>query len=136
MSVADSVAAEVRGLAELDLEGLRAAWRRRFGCPPGLRSPELLRFMIAWRLQVAAHGDHDADVKRELRKSARRKVQALALNPGTRLRREWRGRLHEVVVTEAGFVWEGVIYSSLSAVAGAITGGKWNGVRFFGLEQT
>ena len=47
--------------------------------------------------------------------------------------REWDGRLHRVMALEEGFAWEGKTYRSLSRVARAITGGHWNGPRFFGL---
>jgi Protein of unknown function (DUF2924) len=47
--------------------------------------------------------------------------------------REWNGRLHRVTALEEGFAWEGKSYRSLSTVARAITGGRWNGPRFFGL---
>ena len=33
---------------------------------------------------------------------------------------------------EEGFAWDGKTYRSLSKVARAITGGHWNGPRFFG----
>jgi Protein of unknown function (DUF2924) len=49
--------------------------------------------------------------------------------------REWRGRLERVTVVDDGFVWNGTTYASLSAVAFAITGTKWNGHRFFGLRR-
>ena len=53
--------------------------------------------------------------------------------PGARLLREWNGRRHVVDVTERGFVYEGVSYRSLSAIARRITGAHWSGPRFFGL---
>ena len=34
-----------------------------------------------------------------------------------------------------GFAWNGKTYSSLSQVAFAITGTRWNGPRFFGLRD-
>ncbi len=43
----ESTAQQVGALAGLDLEGLRAAWRTRYGAPPPLRSVELLRLMLA-----------------------------------------------------------------------------------------
>ena len=42
---------------------------------------------------------------------------------------------YEVIVADTGFVWEGRTHKSLSAVAQAITGAKWNGRRFFGLTK-
>ena len=39
-----------------------------------------------------------------------------------------------VMVVADGFAWNGEIFASLSAVAQAITGTKWNGHRFFGVR--
>ena len=59
----------------------------------------------------------------------------IKIKPGARLLREWHGTTHEVLVTDLGFVWDGATYRSLSAIAFAITGAKWNGHRFFGLVK-
>jgi hypothetical protein len=53
---------------------------------------------------------------------------------GTQLIREWRGVEQKVTVLADGFEWEGRRYKSLSAVARAITGTRWNGPMFFGLR--
>jgi len=60
---------------------------------------------------------------------------ARPLKAGTLLRREWNGVLHAVTVAPDGFAWDGATYSSLSKVARAITGTRWNGPRFFGLRE-
>lgn len=62
-------------------------------------------------------------------------AEGLELGVGARLRREWQGEMIEVVVTEDGFRWQEDVYPSLSAVATAIAGSRWNGPRFFGLRQ-
>ena len=54
---------------------------------------------------------------------------------GTRLIREWRGIENVVTVTSDGFDFEGRPYRSLSAIARAITGTRWNGWVFFGLRR-
>ena len=54
---------------------------------------------------------------------------------GTRLIREWAGVEHCVTVLADGFEWQGRPYKSLSAVARAITGTRWNGWTFFGLKS-
>ena len=54
---------------------------------------------------------------------------------GTRLIREWQGVEHLVTVTADGFDWQGRPYKSLSAIARAITGTRWNGWVFFGLKN-
>jgi hypothetical protein len=57
------------------------------------------------------------------------------LRPGTLLTREWDGHLQRVMVLADGFTWSGKIYRSVSKVAFAITGSRWNGPRFFGLRD-
>jgi Protein of unknown function (DUF2924) len=54
---------------------------------------------------------------------------------GTILAREWQGRMHRIAVLADGFAWNGKIYASLSKIAFAITGTRWNGPRFFGLRD-
>jgi hypothetical protein len=44
-------------------------------------------------------------------------------------------RSQRVMVMADGFDWNGQTYDSLSKVAFAITGTKWNGPRFFGLRD-
>jgi hypothetical protein len=56
------------------------------------------------------------------------------IKPGTRLIREWRGETHKVTVTAEGFAYGGKRYKSLSKIARLITGTRWSGPRFFGLE--
>ena len=134
MSYDAAITEEVRALARLDLEGLRAEWRRRYGVAPGLRSTDLLARLLAWRIQAEAFGGLDASTRSTLmRKSL--PVAAPALAPGVRLERQWRGMKQTVEVVEDGFRWQGRSYGSLSQVAHAITGVKWNGPRFFGLRQ-
>ena len=57
------------------------------------------------------------------------------LTPGTVLVREWDRQSHRVMVLADGFAWNGRTYDSLTKVAFAITGTKWNGPRFFGLRD-
>jgi DUF2924 family protein len=57
------------------------------------------------------------------------------LRPGTVLGREWKGHMQRVAVLADGFAWNGKTYPSLSNVAFAITGTRWNGPRFFGLRD-
>jgi hypothetical protein len=126
---------EVEALAGLDLDGLRAVWQRHYGPPPPLRSVELFRLMLAWRLQAEALGGLDGETRRQLRRP-RATAEGLALGIGARLRREWQGRLVEVEIEAEGFRWQGTLYPSLSAAATAIAGTRWNGPRFFGLRNS
>jgi len=148
-SKTSSVEAEIAYLRGLDAKTLRARWRTSFGrnAPPHL-ARHLLFAMLAYRLQVEVMGDLDAETVRFLKQidlapskqAAVPLTQAFErrrrdLSPGTVLTREWRGQHHRVMVLDGGFAWEGRTYSSLSEIAKAITGTKWNGPRFFGLRN-
>lgn len=119
-------------LAGADLGELRSEWERRYGAPPPLRSPDLLRRILAWRIQAGQCGGIDAATLRLL-EGARPRDPRLA--PGTVIAREWDGERHEVEVAEDGFIYAGRRWRSLSQVARAITGTHWNGPRFFGLRK-
>ena len=126
---------EVRALECLDLSSLRAAWAARFGPPPKLRSVQLLRMMLGWRLQAQALGGLTPDTRRKLARRGPVEVEGRAYGLGAILRRNWQGRQIEVVVEADGFRFDGRLFVSLSAVARAATGTRWNGPRFFGLRE-
>jgi hypothetical protein len=130
----DRVTEEVRALEALDLHGLRAEWRKRYGVPPKMRSTELLARLLAWRIQVEAFGGLDAGTVRLLKNDTIPPPKPV-LELGTRLFREWQGRRYEVDVLAKGFRYAGADYRSLSEVARSITGTRWNGLRFFGLRE-
>ena len=125
----------VAALAGLDLNALRAMWQEQFGLPPKLRSPDLLRHLLAWRLQAEVHGGLDRESRRKLARRGAVVPVGQHLGLGAVLRRDWQGRRIEAVVEADGFRWEGKLYPSLSAVARAVTGSRWNGPRFFGLRE-
>ena len=119
---------------------LRKWWRLYKSEPPRYASRDFLVRAISYALQEREFGGLPASVRRALPAIARgtpASVQAPRprIKPGTRLLREWHGTTHEVLVIDQGFVWQGATYGSLSAVAVAITGAKWNGPRFFGLTS-
>ena len=62
-------------------------------------------------------------------------VASPGIRPGTILVREHQNVLHRVIALETGFSWKGRTFASLSAAARAITGVRWNGRRFFGLQE-
>ncbi|MFN4359041.1 MULTISPECIES: DUF2924 domain-containing protein [Sphingopyxis] len=123
----------VAAIAAMPLAELRIEWERRYGAAPRHRSAELLRRVLAWRVQADVEGGLDATT----RKLLVREDLPLRITPaaGMRLAREWAGRTHEVVVIESGVVYEGKTWGSLSEVARHITGMRWNGPRFFGLRH-
>jgi hypothetical protein len=137
---------EIAHLRGLDLDGLRARWRSLTGraAPPHLSKRLLLR-VLAYRVQAAALGDLDKATARLLDRIADEARSGKRVNvpipdragqkPGTVLVREWEGRPQRVMVLVDGFAWNGDTYASLSKVARAITGTRWNGPRFFGLRD-
>ncbi|MEW9837677.1 DUF2924 domain-containing protein [Mesorhizobium marinum] len=80
-----------------------------------------------------ANADAGVSTSRPARRNNSPLIQAPAPRPGTRLVREWNGRTHVIDVSENGFIFDGKVYRSLSAVAKRITGAHWSGRRFFGL---
>ena len=135
-----------RKLAELENMSpsqLRAAWRECWRRAAPDVSPDLLRRGIAWRLQSRVHGDLPSHVKRTLDAAAGRlrngedivSSRMTSLKAGTRLVRQWRGKVHQVVVLEEGYEHEGRGYTSLTQIASAITGVHWSGPVFFGVKK-
>lgn len=124
---------EVASLPSMTLSELREVWAARFGAPPKQRSVELLRRVLAWRLQTEVFGGLDVATVRLL--GSERTLVMVAEQPGTRLARDYAGKRHEVVVLKEGVLYEGETYGSLSEVARLITGQRWNGPRFFGLRR-
>ncbi|MCK0127512.1 DUF2924 domain-containing protein [Erythrobacter sp. F6033] len=125
----------VREIAAMDLEELRAEWRRRYGVPPILRSKPIMRLMLAWRVQTEAYGGIDAETRKALSRTGSAQPEGRQLGVGAVFTRTWKGREIKVVVEEEGFRWEDELYPSLSAAATAIAGSRWNGPRFFGLRD-
>jgi hypothetical protein len=125
----------IKALECLDLGGLRSVWQQQWGSPPTLRSEELLRLLLAWRLQAQVHGGLTREARQALSRRGTSRAEGLDLGAGAVLRREWKGSVVEVTVTSDGFLWQGRRYRSLSAVATAIAGTRWNGPRFFGLRE-
>lgn len=146
---ADPLYSEIARLRDLEIKALRARWRTIFrrDAPPHLPR-HLLFAMIAYHLQAEVMGDLDAETLRFLKQIDRAPSKQAAvpltqafdqrkreLSSGTVLAREWNGHQHHVIVLDGGFSWEGRVYKSLSEIAKAITGTKWNGPRFFGLRD-
>lgn len=121
---------------------LRSEWRDCWRKPAPDIGPDLLRRGIAWKRQARIHGDLPPHARREIdavlsRLSAGKSAvdeERISLRPGTRIVREWRGTMHQVVVLERGYEHEGRHYGSLTQVASAITGAHWSGPRFFDLK--
>ena len=141
----EAVEAEITALDSLDVHQLRDMWRHLYRTepPPKIKSG-LLRLAVAYRIQEKAFGGLKPASKRQLQarvagfggagvNGAGRQPGVSRLAPGTQLIREWNGSTVVVEVVDGGFRWKERTFKTLSAVAGAITGTKWSGPRFFGL---
>ena len=140
---------EIAHLRGLDLKGLRARWQSMFQRPPHAHLGRHLLFsIIAYRVQADRFGDLDHETRQLLDGTkAMESGSAMSarligldrkrteLRPGTVLVREWNPQSQRVMVMADGFAWNGRTFDSLSKVAFAITGTRWNGPRFFGLRD-
>jgi len=155
--VEQAIAEEMERLVRMSVEQLRARYREVYGEEASSGHRQHLVRRIGWRLQVLAQGDlteraqqrareiaRDADLKTQVPrgwapgvgavKNTGRRDRRLPI-AGSVLRRRYREQTVEVKVLAAGFEYAGQRYDSLSAVARAVTGTRWNGLLFFGLTK-
>jgi hypothetical protein len=125
---------------------LKQQWRELFGTEPPPYNRRFLESRLAYRIQELAYGGLKPETVRRLERLGEeldggdKKKRGIRLDrdrpiTGTRLLREWQGVEYVVTVTADGFEWQGRPYKSLSAIARAITGTRWNGWVFFGLKN-
>ncbi len=111
----------IKQFEESDAATLRRLWVDVKGStPPTTFTARRMRLALAWEVQAASTGGEPVGTQRKW----------------TRLLKEWGGTTHEVLMTaDGGASWKGQNYSSLSAVARAMTGTNRNGPKFFGLRE-
>ena len=145
MTTHEPILARLAALKAMSVNELKTEWQAMFDAPAPNNSRTFLESRLAYRIQELTCGGPDKQTRRlldlladEVEGTLTRKAQiADPRNPvvGTKLIREWDGVAHTVTVLREGFDWDGRRYKSLSAVARAITGTRWNGYRFFGLRE-
>jgi hypothetical protein len=142
----DSVLGQIAALKTMPIADLKAKWRELYGSEAPPHNRAFLESRIGYRLQELRYGGLKPDTLRRLAALAdelerddgprkRRARDGNELAAGTRLVRDWKGVEHCVTVRADGFEYDGRPFKSLSAVARAITGTRWNGPLFFGLKQ-
>ena len=138
-----AILTQVAALPAMPTDKLKAMWRELTGTEPPPYNRTFLVKRLAYRLQELAFGGLSAQAERRLddladeldgKKKPKPKDMTAPI-AGTKLIREWQGVQHEVTALAEGFEWQGRRYQSLSAVARAITGTRWNGPLFFGLRK-
>ena len=141
----DTVLARLAALQTMPIAELKAQWRTLFGTEPPPFNRPYLQSRLSYRFQELAYGGlkpetvarlealgEELERERTLGRRPRYPDRPIA---GTRLIREYRSVQYTVTVTAAGFEWQGRPCQSLSAIARAITGTRWNGPVFFGLKS-
>lgn len=140
----DAVIGRLAAIKTMDIVALKGLWRDLFGAEPPPYNRKFLESRLAYRVQELAYGG--------LKPETLKRLAALAedLEPGlggrgtrsdnrpiagTRLMREWQGVEHCATVLADSYEYDGRPYKSLSAIARAITGTRWNGLIFFGLKS-
>jgi hypothetical protein len=156
----DSVISRIQAFRQMSVAQLQDEWFRLYGEPTRSRNRDYLWKRLAWRVQELTHGglsdrardridqlapdgfthartpNHATPVADPEPKPQQRPTRDPRLpSPGTILSRQYHGREIRVLVLKDGFEWDGQHYGSLSAVARAVTGQKWNGRLFFGLTK-
>ncbi len=139
-----SVLAQLAALKGLPTPDLKRRWRELFDTEPPYNR-RFLESRLAYRIQELAYGGLKAETIERLVALAedldggdptkRRRPAMDRPIAGTRLIREWQGVEHCVTVRDDGYEYQGRPYKSLSAVARAIAGTRWNGWVFFGLKN-
>jgi len=141
-----SVLARVSALKAASTGDLKKRWRELFDTEPPPYNRRFLESRLAYRIQELAYGGLKPQTLARLEAlgeqldggniTVRRIRTDNVPITGTRLIREWQGVEHTVTVLQEGYEWQGRPYRSLSAIARAITGTRWNGWVFFGLKNT
>ncbi|MFO0156346.1 MAG: DUF2924 domain-containing protein [Alphaproteobacteria bacterium] len=124
---------------------LKQQWRDLFGAEPPPYNRRFLESRLGYRIQELAYGGLKPETLARLEKLGEQfdggKVAVRRIRgddkpiAGTRLIREFQGVEHTVTVLQDGYEYQGRPYQSLSAIARAITGTRWNGWVFFGLKN-
>ena len=140
-----SVLAQLATLKDAPAPALKARWRELFDSEPPPYNRRFLESRLAYRIQELAYGGLKPETLDRLKalgkqfeggsKSVRRRAGSDRPIAGTRLIREYQGIEHCVTVCLDDFDYLGRPYRSLSAIARAITGTRWNGLVFFGLKN-
>ena len=144
--MSDSLLAQLAALPGKTTPELKQLWRELYDRDAPSFNRDFLIKRLAYRIQELAYGglsvraaakldrlidEEEARLNGKLPK--RRGDRPIA---GTRLIREWKGVEHTVTVQACGYEYQGRPYKSLSAIARAITGTRWNGPLFFALRPS
>lgn len=156
---------QIEDLPRMSVPQLQAVHKELFGAEHRIANAQHLRRKIAWHVQAAKGGGIPESVRQyaiavargtELRtrisENASRRQAGGSLEqtvtttvvqagdarlpmPGSLIVKKYKTQTVVVKILDNGFEYDGRRFASLSAVAGEITGTRWNGFAFFGLEK-
>jgi len=156
---------QIGDLPRLNAQQLQAVHCEFFGAEHAIANCQHLRRKIAWHLQAAKDGGlpesarqyaiaiaRRTELRSRISENAARRLAQIPLDqaattavmqtrdarlpmPGSLIVRTYKAETIVVKVLNDGFEYDGRRFSSLSAIAGEITGTRWNGFAFFGLEK-
>jgi len=141
-----SVVKQISELSVMPMDDLQRLWRKLYDHKPGSNNRKFMERHIAHKLQKnelertkagrAVLKRNDKNLKVMRRKLSPRNDKDKTPMKGTVLTRLHNGIEHHVTVLGKNeFQYDGGLYSSLSEVAREITGTRWSGPRFFGLNK-
>jgi len=155
----------ISDLPRLSAPQLQAAHQEMFGAKHPITNCQYLRRKIAWHLQAAKEGGlpesvrqyaiaiaRGAELRVRIAENLSRRQAAIPLDqsvttavvqtrdarlpmPGSLIVKKYKERTLVVKVLDNGFEYGDRRFTSLSTIAGEITGTRWNGFAFFGLDR-
>ena len=143
-SAANELEIKISALEKMTTAQLKLEWQTLYHTqPPPSVHRVLLIQAISFKIQEGLFGGMSTVMKRKLKGLVQHLEDnnnhvfdpGINLKPGAQLIREWHGQSHCISVLEEGFDFNGQTYSSLSKIAKEITGTRWSGPRFFGVQR-
>lgn len=156
---------QLTDLPKMNAQQLQGVHRELFGSEHAVANCQHLRRKIAWHMQAAQEGGlpesarqyaiaiaRGTELRSRISENASRRQAGAALDqsvtstvlqtrdarlpmPGCLIVKKYKSETVVVTVLDTGFEYDGWRFTSLSAIAGEITGTRWNGYAFFGLEK-
>lgn len=133
---------QITKLQSMTAQELDNVWRTMFDHEPEVNSRKYIIGKIAYRIQELAYGALATETEDKIKACAKatqmnvaapkaQKSKKFSPAIGTMITKKYHDKIHEVMVVNEGFSYEGMVYKSLSAIANKITETKWNGLKFF-----